>query len=461
MLATVTHDQLALADPLYLMGYYMGQRCLPHRELFLDFVMGAEQDKILLAPREHWKTTTMIGYLVWRILQNPSIRVLIIAHNQDFARDVNKTVRDWLETPTIIRDFGDVRTKHWGKEAFTVRRDRILKEPTCMAAGVGTGILGRHFDLVYCDDILKVENQWTDEQREKLSGWFRGTLRRCCDGEMIITGTRKHIKDLYSVLIEEGTYATRVYRAIIDEDTREVFAPHIWSYERLERERHKMGSTWFAQEMQNEPMDPKGLTLKKEWIKYYDPSKPTPPFIGLYLGIDPAVGKSEVADFTAACLIGVTSYLHYYVLDLQRHRWPVGWVDKVVSLWQSYISRGWRPFVVGVEAIMSGLMQARDLSAAATAMPLRLVDYRSPKDPNDIDGVIPRDKVARIQSLGVYFEQGRVFLPDPNQYPMTITFEHEEYLVFPEGEHDDMLDALNIAILCAPLTGEGTTFRSG
>jgi predicted phage terminase large subunit-like protein len=458
-----THRELALADPLYFMGYYMGQRCLPHRAAFLDFFLQPETHKLLLAPREHWKTTTLIGYLLWRILKNPDIRILIIAHNQEFATDTVQNIRDHLAThPRIRRDFGDLTTTEWGKEAFTVQRTAKLHEPTCMGAGQGTGILGRHFDIVWCDDIAKTENQWTPEMRQKLWTWFTGTLLRCCDHEMIITGTRKHLEDIYHTVMEQGGYTVQVLRAVLDEDAHTVLAPEIWSYDRLMVEKQRMGELMFRQEMQNEPVPPGGIAFKKEWLRYYDPAKPLPRFVAYYVGIDPAIGQTDVADYTAVVLIGVTTYQQYYVLDMQRQRWPVNWVDRVVGLYKYYCDMlKQRPNVVGVEAIYTGMMQARELQAAATAMPLKFVDYRVRTKDEGIQGQLPRDKIARLQSLGRYFELGRVYLPDPNQHRMTVVFEAEEYLIFPEGEHDDLLDALNIAILVSPYSTQGRSFLYG
>ena len=89
-------------------------------------------------------------------------------------------------------------------------------------------------------------------------------------------------------------------------------------------------------------------------------------------------------------------------------------------------------------------------------LPIRFVDYRQSGDTQI------KDKVARIQGLGVYFEQGRVFLPHPNQYPMTATFEHTEYLSFPEGEFTDLLDALNLVIQAhASMPSGDAAFRIG
>jgi len=214
LLQTVTPREFGLADPLYFMAYYMGHRPLPHRASFLDFFLGPATHKLLLAPRGHWKTTTIQGYLIWRILQNPNIRILIIAHNQQFATDSVSTIRDNLtQRPRILRDFGTLKTDDWGKESFTVPRSAVLNEPTVMGAGQGTGILGRHFDIVWCDDIAEDKNQWTPEMRAKLWSWFTGTLLRCCDHTMIITGTRKHPEDIYQSIMKQGGYEVRVLKA--------------------------------------------------------------------------------------------------------------------------------------------------------------------------------------------------------------------------------------------------------
>lgn len=442
------------------MGYYLDMWILPHRVEMLDHIESEDQYILLLYPRDHLKTSSVTGFLIKKLLYNPWLRVLAVSNTKELALQNVGAIKAPMENnPKILRDFGNVRGEPWGNEKFTLNRPPSPgKEPSCIARSLGASALGMHFDIIWCDDIVTTETQWTEDQRKKVWAWFTGTLLRCLDrhGKLIVTGTRKHIDDLYHQLLTSEGWQSHVYKAIIEEERRAVLAPWLYDYDRLTAERRRMGHLMFAQEMQNEPVALEGLALRKEWLRYYDIDS-TPKFAHYYMGIDPAVGKSDIADYTAVVLLGVTSALHYYVLDIHRARVPIGWVSYIVDLWTGYCNRGWRPSVVGVEAVMTQRMQARELREAATAMPVKFVEYRT----MDFEGQLAKDKIARLQAMGVLFEKGQIFLPNPDQYPMTRTFEHEEYLQFPEGEHDDMLDALAIALIVSPLTGAGPSFRSG
>jgi predicted phage terminase large subunit-like protein len=50
-----------------------------------------------------------------------------------------------------------------------------------------------------------------------------------------------------------------------------------------------------------------------------------------------------------------------------------------------------------------------------------------------------KNKALRIEELGPYFENGKIRVsPDDNDFLL-------EYLQFPKGRHDDILDAVHIA----------------
>jgi len=61
-----------------------------------------------------------------------------------------------------------------------------------------------------------------------------------------------------------------------------------------------------------------------------------------------------------------------------------------------------------------------------------------------LKGVRPdKDKMRRIISEFVSFENGKVFLPAKHRHLNNFL---DEYLQFDKGEHDDMLDSLCIAM---------------
>jgi hypothetical protein len=464
-LRNVTHRELALADPVYFNSHYLDQWYLPHRARLIDFLTQdhplfypgspvTRQFRLALLPRDHLKTSTVSGLETGLICRNPNVRCLNAANTMELARQNVGYVKAHLEhNPRIRADFGDLTGEPWGKEKIQVRRTSThLKEPTVIAAGLGTAILGMHFDLIWLDDIIKTENQWTEEMREKVWLWFSTTLIPCLDrhGLMVVTGTRKHLEDLYSRLMVSPQWSTTVSRAIIDEATQQVLEPFLYSYDRLVARRSVIGDLEFAQEYQNEPIAMKGLELKREWLRHYDPNDP-PQFNWTYMGIDPAVGKSDTASYTATCLLGVTPDLKMYVLDFQRHRWHVQWEDKIIELWQRYVREGRAPLIVAVESVMTFRYVTQPL-VEKSRMPVQFVEYRQKR------GTQVQDELARIRALGVHFSHGRIYLPDPDKDPMSVAFEMEEYLRFPSKEgYTDMLNALNLAVNLAPTSVDEQT----
>ena len=98
------------------------------------------------------------------------------------------------------------------------------------------------------------------------------------------------------------------------------------------------------------------------------------------------------------------------------------------------MNQKWSPDLISIETV-----------AYQAALPQSLRQYKLPiKGVNRI-----KDKVTRITSAFTQFEQGFVFLP--NTHPLLHEFE-SEYVHFPTGKHDDMLDATEMAITMA-MTG--------
>jgi hypothetical protein len=68
----------------------------------------------------------------------------------------------------------------------------------------------------------------------------------------------------------------------------------------------------------------------------------------------------------------------------------------------------------------------------------------------DIPGIIPVNpsggKIARAQAISPLVEAGNVYLPHPDYAPWVNDF-IEECVQFPNGAHDDQVDAMTQAIL--------------
>jgi predicted phage terminase large subunit-like protein len=69
---------------------------------------------------------------------------------------------------------------------------------------------------------------------------------------------------------------------------------------------------------------------------------------------------------------------------------------------------------------------------------------------HQVRGIIPVDpsagKVARAQAISPWVEAGNIYLPHPDSAPWVNDF-IEECLQFPNGAHDDQVDAMTQALL--------------
>lgn len=224
-----------------------------------------------------------------------------------------------------------------------------------------------------------------------------------------------------------------IQKAIVDEDKRVVLWPEEFSFERLTQViRPVMGELAFAREYQNEPAPPGGLRFKPEWIRFYGAGLEREFLDGLdiYIAVDPAIGKTDTSSYFALAVVGYgRSTRRIYVLDLYRAHLRFGeQVKTVARYWNTFKAK-----VVGIEDIFYQKV---------------LVESLDEWGPLPLKGLKPKkDKIARIDSLGPYFESGKlVFREGITDFERWI---REEYLSFPESDHMDGLDALSYAVAMA------------
>src|SRR5207249_7742511 len=112
---------------------------------------------LLLAPRRHAKSTCLsVNYVLWRIVNNPNIRILLVSNTDLQARGFVRVVKQNLEKyfPSLIPE----GREKWAETAFVVKRDMTLKDQTLSAVGVNGPIISRRQDLIIADDVVDSEN---------------------------------------------------------------------------------------------------------------------------------------------------------------------------------------------------------------------------------------------------------------------------------------------------------------
>lgn len=381
---------------------------------------------ILLAPRNHGKTTVMLGYAAWSICTNRDIRILYLTSKHDRAQEFTLKLQNILVYNDKLRSiFGDLKTMHstWKKDSFTVAgRSKLSpkKEPTFTATSITAEDIGGHYDLIMCDDIVHIDNSDTEHKRMKLKEKFDAVIDYMLEpnGGIKIIGTRWHENDLYSVLMSLQKYKTKVYKAIINEETKEVLWPERISYEELVKQREEKGFTIFSMQSQNEIIARQGNFFNIEKLCKYEHA---PENLTIYLGVDLATEKGK--DYFVIMVIGVDSLGDIYVLDYYRgHLSLSDQIDKI-ALFDDI----WKPAKIIIESNAYQNIFLELLKDYGQTMPV-------------FPYVPTKNKTQRAERLSAIIEAGKVYVKEK------MTELIDELSTFPYGAHDDLIDALVMAI---------------
>ena len=379
----------------------------------------------MLAPRGHGKSTVAnIFYSLGLVEQNPNIRILIISNTSQQAEMFLGAVSNSL--------VGLNRKGHkWTRQEIVVNtRTKNAKESTITAMGVRGSVIGRHYDVIICDDIVDNRNSATKAQREKLREWFYVALMPCLepDGKFHVIGTRWHPDDLYSELMIGGMFRYVLDTAIL-QNGKDVLWPEKFSLKKLDEIRRRMGTRLFNCQYQNNPQGLIGKLFQPNWFRYYEAE---PKGCVRYVACDLAISQKESADYFAIVTVARAEDGSIYVLDAERGK--ISFAKQLEMIERKYAS--WKPEVIGIEntAYQDALRQQL------------LEDAFLP-----IKGLRPMgSKMTRANALSAQMEFGRVYFRKDMRELV------DELLAFPDGAYDDYVDALGYAVALAMESDTGT-----
>jgi predicted phage terminase large subunit-like protein len=468
-----------------------------------------------LMPRGHAKTESAgIVTPTWAILRYPDIRVAIISNKEGLAE--NRTEKVVNAVQRHAESFG-VDIASASQTELTTEAGTHHKEATISAWGLRSDPTGEHFDLIIYDDIAVWDNQRTEVQRRNTRNYFQDYVDNLASNDstlpngpvQVYIGTRKHPQDLWATEIEgSATWQTDTLRAIhpedwplverrrwqirgtdgtvyesvadlpadvqiapngvLPEDDIRVLWPEFQPAEALLYDivdGDDSVAIW-RRENQQDPDALSGEVLTADMLIYEDGPpmttdadgnerpKPLSYVAGLDLGLidDPQKAAEQESDYFALAVIGVDpDTRRAYLTHLARKRGmsvteAVDWVKDHVH-GRTPESPGYKIQKLYVEQNAGrGVGQRlRD----STAIPAENVSSTG-------------DKHERIHNLSADFQSGDLrIIGDPTNDPWR-TFEQNEWLPFPTAEHDDMLDAVELAMRAVDLVGAaGGTARKG
>jgi predicted phage terminase large subunit-like protein len=344
----------------------------------------------------------------------------------------NETLKGWF--PDILWDNPHKESPKWSEdEGITVKRSGNPKEATIEAWGVVDGQpTSKHYGILNYDDLVTSSSVTTPEMIRKTTDALALSYNLGKHGgKRRFWGTRYSLYDTYATLIERGTAIPRIYPATKDGtvDGEPVFLTR----EALAQKRRDQGPYVYSCQMLLNPTADATQGFKEEWLRYAIPNGRG---MNIYMIFDPASSKKKDSDYTAGWVLGLASDRNIYVLDMVRDRLSLTQRADLVMAWH----RRWRPLMTGYEryGMMADIEHIKDR--------MENENYRFPIV--ELGGTMGKND--RIRRLVPWFEQGRIYMPkalsktnyEGVSVDLSEAFVREEFLAFPVGQHDDMLDAL-------------------
>jgi hypothetical protein len=216
---TPTEARLMYESPVYFMSRLCDERgsalMLPsHIAEWLGLFQDNER-VVLLAPRDHAKTTTVLCYLLWlcwRHNRHPDLGTLLADLPEGvweaviFSAQLDQATHFFEKFQSLLLAneslFWDVIPEVAGGRRAAVRdvwsrtRTRLKNRAEISIRAFRTSTRGLHPDLLILDDVQSDENTSSSYQRDKNWRYFSGTLVPMNPTQLIVVGTAFHYDDL-------------------------------------------------------------------------------------------------------------------------------------------------------------------------------------------------------------------------------------------------------------------------
>ncbi len=440
---------------------------------------------IFLPPRHGKSESVTVRYTAWRLLQNPGLNVILGSYNQKLADRFSRKIKriaghagalacktqKTLKMQGIVNDgkgkdgcvqhavgtgvsgesvsvpasgFTGYRPLNTAAE-WETRGGGVVR-----AVGVGAGIAGFGAGLIMIDDPIKNRAEAESETyRDRVYEWFNDDIytRMEPDASIILIQTRWHEDDLAGRLLKEmengGEKWDVVCLPALAEDVGnagegacvagdplgrkvgQALCPTRYSAKALLRYKAKLGSYSFSALYQQRPVPLEGGRFKRAWFKNIVDEVPN----GLRWkrGYDLAVSTKTSADYTASFRCAFDRQGNLYIADGFRKR--IEYPEQ-----RRYIVERMKAEANtehGIEAAMHGAAVVQELRRERG---FRQFAFRQVR--------VSGDKLTRALAWLNLAEEGKVYIV---RGPWNDDFV-DEVCRFPNGRHDDQVDAVSIAV---------------
>ena len=358
------------------------------------------------------------------------------SYSNELAGKHARDCRAVMQAPWYQRTFPTTRldaSKTAETEFMTTQRGFRL------ATSTGGTLTGRGGEILIIDDPMKPADAQSEARRLDVQQWYSNTLLSRLDdkanGSIVLVMQRLHVDDLAGYLLEQGGWEVLSLPAIAEVEQEaalgrghmhrrsidEVLHPAREPREVLDQLKSEMGTADFSAQYQQAPVPAGGNMIKWEWFGFYS-QLPRPGDGDIIIqSWDTASTTSELASYSVGITARIDKSGTVWLLDLVRGRWKFPDVQrKIIEAAHCH-----RPKCILIEDQASGIGLQQTLKRQGLS-----VIAIKPKG----------DKVMRMHAHTASLEAAKVFLPEGAAW---LDEFRSEVLAFPNGKHDDQVDALS------------------
>jgi len=379
---------------------------------------------LLLAPRNSFKSTVVsISYPLWLLVNDSNFRIFIRSSTDALAKSFLREIKGHIEHNRYFHYlFGKwkTETRHWQETSIIVPRSKYMKEVSIAAAGIGTSAVSQHYEVIIDDDIVDRKNVENAEQRQKVFQTYQDDFGLLSPGgQNVVVGTRWHEQDIYGTLLSNEKYRHILFKAHRDDGS--LLFPDVLSEEFLQGQKMDMGTALYLAQYENNPQALKGSMFRREWFEIVEDY---PHDLKKARYWDLAATTSNTSDYTAGALLGVKDGI-YFVLDIKRIRGTPLEVENLIR--QTAMLDGNIPIYMEQEPGSSGVQIIDHYRREV----LRGFEFHEDKKASS--------KELRARPVSAAAEAGNIKVLKSIWNGDFL----EELIIFPQGTHDDQVDAVS------------------
>lgn len=280
-----------------------------HNQWIIDMVRGTE-DKTLQASRGTYKTTSVSVALALISILLPNMRTMFMRKTDNDVKEVIRQVQKILADPHtqyLVNCIYGVNLSLQVQSATEVSTNLIRdNKGTSQLIGLGMGgsITGKHFDRIFTDDIVNVQDRVSKAERDRTKTMYQELQNiKNRGGRIFNTGTPWHKEDAFSIMPSPERFDC------YHPEIKKIITP-----EELEEIRVKMSPSLFAAnyELRHIAAENALFETPPQFYKqeYDEGGEPINPLRDGIAHVDAAYGGEDYTAFTCGKRVGDTLYMY-------------------------------------------------------------------------------------------------------------------------------------------------------